>query len=985
MIKITDSVVIYDSPELLEVSGVELAASDIIPAIGARKTVRIMADRFHLNGMLAVPEGEVTLMARHIIGSEGAGIDVSGTNGRDAPDTPKPKPTDANAPAPDGMDGPDEGGDAGTIVLVAQRFDGISSLVANGGRGSRGQPGGNAADGAPGRPSDKVNHQGGNGGDAGPIGRAGASRNSGNGGTVRIFANVGSGGISTSVVGGPEVPSVNHGRPGRPGEKGRGGKEKVCVEVDDRGVYSVGSEVFARRLSCRFTGQRLPNGRNGAPSPQIEAAPVSGLKGQDGQVVTGEPAAHGAVVPLRGLRLLLLEAEMLHIQAAGSGQDAQQAMLASAEMAGFVLVMCLGSANPAVSEVAARASALMHRIASGSPPEGTRGLEVSLTPLTSLLETLRYTLESRWRGTTYIDALKADSRDEQTIRNAINEVQRQAIALRSDGDARLLELRKRRKTVVDTIDGLSSNFQILWKEVLDADQAFQDEVRRKNPCAEFLDIAIVVASIAVTVISGGAAAASAVAAGGEVLSYITEDEERKKAYQAGIKEAGGLKTRLQGYAKDAQDFVDRAQDLKEFLGGDALTPPGDQVKIAMSREDFNNMIEPYRELSTAEELKRRMDRFLSLTETRNSLLLEHDQIVVETAAIRAQMDAAKQQVDELVGNEGAAVIDTTIEAYEAALWLDLEVGKRVMGLLQAANRAYEYLSLKPRTMNLSTTRGDNLENEYSRLISDSALILRPDELSRDAVCEITISRATHPETFEALASGAAIVSLMPEHVPEPQKDRWDERAYAVGIKINGLRTRPRDPVVLQASMVSCGIAWFRNRGGAQISMRVPMRDATDVPVSTALDLNEVRASRNLLGVEIGTVEASPYGLWQLRIPGIEEHLREGGIDQVSLTFCFIGTARISHKVAALVDARRQELLPLLEPLKHDFLGLSIGLQANMPVDDAEEYISSVEDLHGAWPDSPLEDAMLVRRIEDATYVPIMWVQEPPNQTSGQQE
>ena len=82
MIKITDSVVIYDSPELLEVSGVELAASDIIPAIGARKTVRIMADRFHLNGMLAVPEGEVTLMARHIIGSEGAGIDVSGTLAR---------------------------------------------------------------------------------------------------------------------------------------------------------------------------------------------------------------------------------------------------------------------------------------------------------------------------------------------------------------------------------------------------------------------------------------------------------------------------------------------------------------------------------------------------------------------------------------------------------------------------------------------------------------------------------------------------------------------------------------------------------------------------------------------------------------------------------------------------------------------------------------------------------------------------------------
>lgn len=611
-------------------------------------------------------------------------------------------------------------------------------------------------------------------------------------------------------------------------------------------------------------------------------------------------------------------------------------------------------------------------------------MEVSLTPLTSLLETVRYTLESRWRGTTFIDALKADSREEQTVRNAIYEVQRESNTVRSEGDARLLELLKRRKTVVDTIDGLSSNYQGLWKEVLDADQEFQEEVRRKNPCAEFLDIAIVVAAIAITVISGGAAAASVVAAGGEVLKYITEDEERKKAYQADIKKAGGLKTKLVGSSKDVQGFVDKVEKLKEWLGGDALTPPGDQVKVAMSREDFNNMIEPYRHLSSAEVLKQRMDRFLSLTETRNSLLLEHDQIVVEIAAVRAQMNAAKQRVDELVGKEGAALIDATVEAYEAALWLDLEVGKRVMGLLQTANRAYEYLSLMPRTMNLSTTRGDNLENEFSRLISD-VVTFRPGELSRDAVCEITISRKTHPETFDGLVSGKAIVSLMPEHVPEPQKNRWDERASAVGVKINGLRTRRRSPIVLRATMVSCGIAWFRNRGGEQISMRVPMRDATDVPVSTALDLNEVRVSRNLLGAEAGTVESSPYGLWQLRIPGIEEHLQGARGDQISLTFCFIGTARVSHEVAALIAARRQELFLLLERPKQDILGFGLGLQRDAPVAETEEYDSAVEDLHSVWPGSPLEDAMLTRLAEDATYVPTVWSEELLDETAGQKK
>lgn len=78
-------------------------------------------------------------------------------------------------------------------------------------------------------------------------------------------------------------------------------------------------------------------------------------------------------------------------------------------------------------------------------------------------------------------------------------------------------------------------------------------------------------------------------------------------------------------------------------------------------------IEPYRGMGATEELKRRMDRFFSLTETRNSLLLEHDQIVIETAAIRAGIESAQKQVDDLVGKDGAELIEASIEAYEAAL------------------------------------------------------------------------------------------------------------------------------------------------------------------------------------------------------------------------------------------------------------------------------------------------------------------------------
>lgn len=726
---------------------------------------------------------------------------------------------------------------------------------------------------------------------------------------------------------------------------------------------------------CDPTGRYHPNGADGVASPPIDTPPVAGLEGKDGVVTAGALSGHRAEVPFRGLRLLLLEAEILHIQAMSSDRTAEISAKAAMEMAGFVFIAALGSLDPAVGEIRSRASALMHRIASGSAPEGTAGLEVSLTPLPVILDSLKVSMESRWRGSTYIEALKLDARHEDQIQNAINAVRGQAVSIRSHGAGRLEELSERRGKVVETINVLSTSYRSIWKEVQNADREFREEVARRNPCADFLNITILVATVAVTVISAGSATAAAVAAGSEILAYIDKDKERQEIYQKEIAEAGGLKTRLDGYAKGAQDLANNAARLKELLGGDALTPPEDHIRLGMTREDFNKMIDPYRGMGATEELKRRMDRFFSLVETRNSLLLEHDQIVIEIATIRARMDTAQQQLDDLVVRDGAALIDATIETYEAALWIDIEAGKRLMGMLQAANKAYEYLSLRPRSMPLSTTRGDNLEDEFRRLVNDTALLLRPDELSREVVCEITISNDSHPETFAALLAGDdAVVSLMPEHVDPAQKERWDERAYAVGIKINGIKASSRNPVSLSAKMQSCGIAWFRKRDGSQVSMRIPMRDADEILVSTSLDLDEVRSSRNLIGSESSTVEASPYGLWRITVPGIDNLLkrRDGKPDkdtlkELSLTFCFIGTARISHKVALIVNRQRDGLKAMLQRPQFDPLVISV-MTDGTPDQSNVETLSQATDLHQVWEGSAFEEPMMVRMVEDMIHV-----------------
>lgn len=972
MIKITDKISIYDTPEMLEVSGRELSASEIVPFIGGRSDVRITADVLHIDTVIPAPGGVVTVVARMVIGGDGAVIDVSGVNGRDAPKTRKPKPIDTSVPAPNGAKGVAAGGNGGRIALLAQLVEGKIRLLAAGGRGGKGQDGGDAADGKHGLPDDQVNQAGGNGSPAGPIGRAGDSRNSGNGGEVAIFVDQGSEGLEAVVTGGPEVPAAQHGKPGTPGRGGKGGKIVRFVPTDN-GPTATPIDDAPKFISYRSrgweridTGRREADGQPGSKSPAIKGNPVSGKPGRDGMIFRGEIGAHAVPLSTRGLKLLLINAEMLHLEATTPYENGQEKALAASELAGWIFIISLAVPSIDAADLAGRASSLIHRIAVGLPPEGALGLEVPIRPIDSLLESLKTILESRWRGSGYINELKADTRTEETIRGAIAAIGAEAGTIRTEGEARFRMIDARRNEIVETIDGLSSSYQNVWLQVQKAEGRFRAAATQGNPCAAFLEIVIVVAAVAVTVMSAGSATAAAIAAGGQALAYIEKDKARKEAYDAEVKQLGGLKTELKGYAKDAQALADAAKNLKKILGGDETSPPQDHVKIGMTRKDFNDMISPYRGSAATEEFKREMDKFFSLTETRNSLLLEHDQIIVEAASIRAEIEASQRRLDNLVKKDGAALIDATIDTYEAALWLDLEVGKRVIALLQAANRAYEYLTLGPRSMDFSTTRGDHLEAEFTSLVRATALLQLPEQLNRATTCEVTIDKSSHEEVFLRLQSGEpAYVSLMAEHVAAPQRTRWDERAHSVGIKIAGLKTKRGAPLVFQAKLISCGVAWFVDQTGNQISMRVPRRGVV-CDTSTALDLDNVIASRNLLDAIDAVVPTSPFGLWRLEIPGIEKHIGK----VTSLTFCFAGTSRIFHNVAAEVDRGRGRQQYLARPSFDAFALASVTAVPAMGDHPAEQvHEGRVEDLREVQAGSPREEAELIRMVEDILYVP----------------
>lgn len=481
----------------------------------------------------------------------------------------------------------------------------------------------------------------------------------------------------------------------------------------------------------------------------------------------------------------------------------------------------------------------------------------------------------------------------------------------------------------------------------------------KNPCASFLNVVIAVSMVAVTVATGGATAASIVAGGAEAFQWLSKNEKAKKELGEVIADANQIKTRLEGYAKDAQGVADAAARAKDFLGGDEQKPPSDQVKVSMSREDFNRMIEPYKNMAQAQYLRALMEKFFSMTETRNSLLLEHTQLIVELTTIRSEIATAQRHRDELERLQGSALLARIGDVYEAALWADLEVGRRHLAALAEANSAFVYEWRRDRVVDLSSTRADHIENQYSAMLDDRRRI--PEDNSLAAVCEFTLDPVSHREVFDQLRKDRAQLSLMPGHVDRVHSNRWDERAFSVGIRlVFPADYLPKQAIETTAMLTSMGLSWFKDENAQVVAMKVPRRGARFTARRT-LDMDLVHEERNLMDARADIVEIAPYGVWSLHLPGISEHIKH--LQKIHIVFA--GTARYSAEMR--VSLRRFGDVLLADK---DTRVLAFDKKPEEAVESALPLALIARKNLSASPHGPrIREAMQLRMIEDAIYDP----------------
>ncbi len=222
-----------DGSEIICFTVVDLFGS-LVP--GDRATT-VLADQITLSGTLHKSGLDLTLLARQIICSNGATIDVSGGPPKTThqPGNPSDHETGLATPVTRGNRGlayGSEGNRGGNIKIHAQTIQGSLVILSKGGDGGNAW-GGNGAKGPSGTPwtTNNPTATGGNGGKGGASGAAGTPGNGGNGGAIIVktldgtFANV----VVSSVAGGNPGTPASNGTPGDPGDPGSGGSGQIQV------------------------------------------------------------------------------------------------------------------------------------------------------------------------------------------------------------------------------------------------------------------------------------------------------------------------------------------------------------------------------------------------------------------------------------------------------------------------------------------------------------------------------------------------------------------------------------------------------------------------------------------------------------------------------------------------------------------------------------------------------------------------------------
>lgn len=329
-------------------------------------------------------------------------------------------------------------------------------------------------------------------------------------------------------------------------------------------------------------------------------------------------------------------------------------------------------------------------------------------------------------------------------------------------------------TLNDEIGNLRKEQDRLWHELEESSSAFQNAVAAQSGGCRFKQV-LSFATMAVAIYAtGGAAAAlaqSSIAAVQQIRGIRVADTNTGllNQFQKDIAEISSIIEPAGADYSAFQTSFNRAQqaiaDYESQRPTAARTPTidtGDYAKIVADKAAFDRVMERYRGMAVAEKYKQLMDTFVSVAQTRNLRILEHDSTVRDIWQAWANMQVIEDQVGLIVSNatfdyDIASVVDSVEGMLDQLKWSALNTVSTMARSLEYLSGERSRIDYQDRKVGVIAGAASQVTGAYMQKLQ-----ARPQEATRSSGLKIPLRRLLSPSSMNAFLAGEQVSVVLAE-------------------------------------------------------------------------------------------------------------------------------------------------------------------------------------------------------------------------------
>lgn len=868
--------------------------------VSPNHNLTVYADKVDLIGTLKLPGKKVFIHCRQFVTNGESAIDVSGKSGEGY------DPSDTTPPMRDGINISDngtngrkgaEGNPGGEIKVIAGMIGGNITFYANGGAGAPGERGGNGAQGPGGgfgRDGKDVTGAwaGGQGGQGGRGGNGGAGGVGGNGGAAgmisvkyRIRRDKATS-IKFAAFGGKGGPGGKHGSAGPGGPGGPGGFNFFkCREVGRDNPVT----------KCESDGTRASSGPQGPWGSSVSGGNAS--NGSDGksnqeQIKNADWSSNnklwGQTASISQILILLHYIEIRYLnekyQDVGLLLSWLESVTEDNPGSQTAKINEIGSPSPTTivptkaewGSIRKRVQVLRAQLRAGLDFYGMPRNYVPSVSLESYQETIReLTKIARNIETSYKNYFSDKQSAEQRVaalRTAVDNCRLQLQLLGSEGN----KIASKIDEEYSQITALTDRLEMRKQALMAAGQELENEIKARTGGCNLGDALTFAASLYATYQTGFVGIQN-------VYQAVNKFSNSEFAVTNAIQTIKTVGSNLDEIKNAYNGLKDKLSNLRS-----------NEAKIAISLENYEKVLAPFKDLGAAKKYEQQVSLFLDVAQTRNQKIMDYSSLLIQKEKVAAQL---KQLQEEMARQQSLlaqkAINPSLVECVTFMDKLLTEAKANLIYFLYQEHRAYEYWGLTTEPFNVWDQDITGLEAKHGQIVG---LQMQKAEARNRApqqlITQVVLKSDDYPEIFDELRQTGKMIFTLPESHEAFNRGWSSVTIREAMVEVAGVKTSDN---ILSVKLTHAGKSRF-------VDTQRRIIDFTHHPRSTNITYNLLDGKACAAGGNIfigypctplsnnlgagpgnGYAYLSPFATWNLEIPdSVNKGLDRNGITEIKL-------------------------------------------------------------------------------------------------------